>query len=245
MKAVAIILSIIVFVACLVLGIRAGSTPPPGGQPGKTPPSQTIGLSYEKQRTLLLIGVDDLLGAAPRLVSLWVLLYRLDTPRAAAIPLYPLPVSGGNSSFLAETDLSAHFSLTEQHQLNPAFLGALQDFKFAWTGYVMIDQTGSARLIDWMEGIEIQNTTMDGTSAVSTLVDPGVDAGAALASQKQLGESLCQRFSTADPDSNWLALTTDLIPQHLITNLDIEALRADWKALVSSSAPLTCELIAE
>jgi len=245
MKTVAILLSIIVFVACLVLGIRAGSTSPPGDQPGKTPPPQTIQLSAEKQRTILLIGVNDLQDASPRLISLWVLLYRLDTPRAAVVPLYPPPVTGVHTALPVHTDLSVHFSLTDQRQLSSAFLGALQDFQFAWTGYVMMDQTGSARLIDWMKGIEIQDTTLDGMSAVATLVDPLVDASAALASQKQLGQSLCQRFSAVDPDSNWLALTTDLIPQHLNTNLDIESLRADWKTLVASSTPLSCEVLAD
>jgi hypothetical protein len=192
-----------------------------------------------------LIGVDDLQAAAPRLVSVWALLYRLDNPRAAAVPLYPVSASSVSEALPAATDLSLHFSLTGKRQLSPAFLGALQDFKFDWTGYVIMDHIGSSRLVDWMQGIEIQDMPLDGGGAVATLVDPLGDPIAALASQKQLGESLCRRFSTIDPDSNWLALTTDLIPQHMTTNLEIEALRSDWKALVSLASPFSCELVTE
>ena len=236
MKAVAIFLSILVFVACLVIGIQAGnmSSASSGSQPTATIFSTSP--TPQLQRTLLLISVDDLLSDTPRLNSLWLAFYRLNLPRVTILPLYPAN-PGAELPGIASA-----FQLTSSQEPDDRFIDTLHSYNINWDGYLLIDQSGTASLIDWLQGVQIEGIQLDGPSAVNSLIPPWEDEQAALLAQKRLGMGICSQLSTLPANMDWLNLTSQLIPQHLHTNLGLEMFIADWKALVGDPTPLTCEI---
>ncbi|HEX2979082.1 MAG TPA: hypothetical protein VHO48_02350 [Anaerolineaceae bacterium] len=238
MKAVAIILSIIVFTACLVLGIQAGNSSSLGNPNDPNPAEQTVA-TLAPQRTLLLVGVDDLQAASPRLISLWVLFYRTDLSHVTVLPLYP------NSDTARSQEISQAFTLTDERAPSDTFFSALKAERFQWTGYVLADQAATSQMIDWLQGVDLQGATLDGAGALASLVDPWADLPGALDSQRRLGEGLCAKVAQLPSDSGWLAQTAGLIPTHLRTDLGLEMVFADWGALKGAAAPLSCEFPTE
>ncbi len=238
MKAVAIILSIVAFVACLLVGIQAGSqgSPPPTAKITSTP---NLWLSPSQQRTIPYIIADDLQSSAPRLIGVWLLLYRPDLPKVTLLPLYP----GGLSSPVGrEAALAGAFSLTQDKAPDKKFMAALQGYHVQWNGYILTDLHGISRTIDWLQGIEFGDTKIDGATALTSLTLPWDDLQDLLKTQEKIIDGACRTISKIPVEANWIGLAGVLSPDHLHTDLNLEMVIADWKGLVSGLEPLTCEI---
>lgn len=237
MKAVVIILSIIIFSACLIIGIQAGSSgaaPTPETHPGITatqPPQD-----HPNQRTILLIGVDDFSDDQPLLRSAWAVFFRPGFPHLTAASLYPNP-----DSRRPRPDLPAAFSLETGKSLSPDFLSALGSFSFAWDGYIIMDDAGTALLVDWLGGVYHADNLIGGTEAVSLLADARSTLSGARESQADLGAGLCRALAQSGGVIDWDSLAASLQAGHMVTSLDIDSATADLQSLLEASQPLTCE----
>jgi hypothetical protein len=239
MKAVVILLSIVAFVACLILGIQAGnqSTPSPTQTATSTPlPSPA---SSEEQRTVVLIVADDMQAATPRLVSVWVVLYRPDIPLMSFLPIYPHNTLTSPSK---PPDLAGIFSLNPDQTPSGLFANALRSYRFEWTGYIMTDEMALAKTVNWLQGIQLSSNTANGDAAIASLINPWEDPLGALKSQQNLLEALCVKVATLTPEANWLELAGTLLPQHLHTSLSLEQAIKDWKQLASGTDPIHCDI---
>ncbi len=238
MKAIVIILSIIIFSACLFIGIQAGSSSNPLPFLQSTP--ETSALPPKNQRSIVIAGVDDLSAQNPRLVSVWVTFFRPGSNRVSALALYPNNRSVTGSS----QDLAASFNLTSEKKISPEFGRALQAYDFSWNAIVVIDRTGTAAMIDWLGGVEQAGVRLDGASAAAILVEPWTDPAAALRSQTDLGKSLCAAASR-ETNLDWPGLLALISPDHLITDIDLEPLTREFADLFNTGKPFTCELAAD
>jgi hypothetical protein len=237
MKVVIILLSIVAFIACLIIGIQAGGRPL-SATPTPAPQAQNNWSSSDQQRTIVLIIADDLMAVAPRLISTWIVLYRPNLPRITFLPLYP-----PNTVTLIENppDLAGTFVLGLDKTPSEAFANSLRKYKFDWNGYILTDYVGVAQTIDWLGGIQLNNNPLDGSSALSSLVNPWEDPMGALQSQQGLLSNVCAKVSTLKAEANWLELAGKLMPQHLHTSISLEAAIIDWKSLASGSESIYCE----
>lgn len=234
MKAVVVILSIFAFVGCMILGIQAANHPlsPPSASPTQT---LTSIQSPARQRTIVFVTADDLQSPTPNLVGVWLVLYRLDLAQISLLPLYP------TSQYSGGTDLATAFSLTADHALSPSFVDALKTLNFEWNGYILGDEAALARLIDWINGIDVDGNSVNGSTVLAGLVNPWEDNQGSLDNQKQILQSLCAKTASLPVATDWTALATELTPRHLHTDLNLQLIVADWKDLLSSSSGYTCD----
>lgn len=238
MKVVVIILSIIAFATCLVVGIQAGnSSNHPTASPATDTPNPLI--SPSQQRTLLLIFVDDLTLANPRLEALWLTVYRPDLLKFTLLPLYPNPSGAENP---AAPDLSKSFLLTDDRKPANSFNQALSTYRFDWNGYVIFDRSSLRDTVDWMQGIQLGGKTVTGSAALSSLIPADEDPAAAVRSQQRLIEAVCLRTSHLPIEANWIGLAASFGAAHLSTNLSMDTLISDWKTMMSGASAYTCEV---
>jgi hypothetical protein len=238
MKAVVILLSIVAFIACLILGLEAGSRSTTSSDPKATATSN-LWASVGQQRTIVFIVADDLQTPAPRLVSVWVVLYRPDLPLVTFLPLFP----PNTITITADPpDLAGAFALGADRSPSTSFIAALKSYHFDWNGYVLTDQLGLARTVDWLGGVFLSNNPADGATALASLVNPWEDPLGALQTQQKLLQSVCEKVSTLKPEANWLELAGTLMPQHLHTSLSLELAITDWKSLAGGSDPIRCDV---
>jgi hypothetical protein len=238
MKAVVILFSILAFAACLLIGIQAGSS---SNHPPASPATDTPNpwISPSEQRTILVIVADDLSISSPHLEAVWLALYRPDLSKVTLIPLYP------TTTTLAGTpapDLSGAFSLTSDKKPSKGFYKALTAFHVQWNGYLLFDRSALSLAIDWMQGIQLNDSQVTGPAALASLTQPAEDRQNALTSQKRLLGAICQRTSSLPMEANWVGLADSLKSAHLSTDLQIQQLVSDWKAMMSAASPFSCDV---
>lgn len=237
MKAVVIILSILVFAACLVIGIQAGHTAAPAvpaAQAGLTPTGKPS--PNHTQRTVLLIGVDDLRLDQPHLRSIWAAFYKPGFPHLTALALHPDPFAApvGRS-------LPGAFSFSEDGHLSASFVDELNALPFAWDGYILLDDSATALLIDWLGGVLLGGSLVDGSQAAATLPDSQASLESAWTAQADLGQGLCQALSASGGNIDWESLAARLAAGGIQTSLPAASLVEDFQNLLTGSQPLSCE----
>lgn len=238
MKAVVIIFSILAFVACLLIGIQAGSSSMhPPASPATDTPNPWI--SPSEQRTILIIVADDLSQSGPHLEAAWLALYRPDLTKVTLLPLYP------TTTTLAGTpapDLSGAFSITADKKPSNDFYKALNAYHVQWNGYLLVDRPALSETVDWMQGIQLNGSQVSGAAALSSLTAPSEDRANSLASQKNLVGALCQRTASLPVEANWVGLADSMKNSHLSTDLQVPQLVSDWKAMMSAETPFSCDI---
>ncbi|HVN56393.1 MAG TPA: hypothetical protein VMT46_18850 [Anaerolineaceae bacterium] len=221
MKAVVIVLSIIAFIACLLIGLQAGS-----GSLKITDPthfsSTPSPLPSSTQRTILIILTDDLQDSKPRLAGLWTVIYRLDTPRLMLVPLYP----ANNAD-----ELVSSFSLVDNRSLHPAFLKAVQNYHFAWNGYILIDQSGAEQFLGFLGG----------DAPKPALIMPWEQWDDALPSQTTLGKAICARLKKQSSQLDLKPVLEGLASAHFRSQISFNDLIQDWKTLTQDQGEFDCE----
>jgi hypothetical protein len=262
MKAVVIILSILVILACLAFGFYLGnstappiSTPtpsqiltlPPTGQ--GSPVSQTPSSSQAttlpsnpKQHNLVFIQADDLTNVNPHLESIWLVGYLPGSARVTVILVYPAPP--GTSSPKAAA-LGTTFSVTHEGKPGEAFIAAVRSYGFPVNGYFLSDNQGTAKLVDFLGGIDMgdtQGVLQSGPAVLTRLTPPWQDLPASRISQQKLTEGICARLNQVTTETNWLPLVMGLMPDHLNTDLSLELASTDWKQLTSGPEKLSCRV---
>jgi hypothetical protein len=238
MKAVVIILSIIAFAVCLIVGIQAGSQSTHASSASATD-TPNPWISPSTQRTILVIVADNLSNPAPGLEAVWLALYRPDLPKLTLLPLFPESPSTTTAN---PPDLAAAFTLDKNHKPSAGFYQALSRFHVQWNGFLLTDLAAVSQSIDWMQGIELGGSQVTGPAALASLTSPSMDRTAALSSQKALLGAVCQRSGHLPLEANWIGLANTFSGSHLQTNIPVETLVADWKAMMSASTPFACDL---
>jgi hypothetical protein len=230
MKVVAIVLSLLAFIVCLVIGVQAGSQLQRQKALQAAQPATLI--NKDAQRTLLLIQVDDLSGDDPRLDGLSLLMYIPGHPMLTFIPLFPAEIArdGEMANRLAEA-----FSLDHNKALSQAFTNALKEEQIGWTGYILSDRLGLAALEAFLKdpsGFNGISDTIKKTNEADFNKDPASTIPV-----------YCSRVNDLQASLDWTRLLSALIPDHLHTDLGLEMLLSDWKNLSSPGLPFNCKVI--
>ncbi len=191
------------------------------------------------QRSLLVVGVDQLSAPEPLLKAVWYIAYLPDKPEINVVPLYPAiyePFRAKNN------ELAAAFEITRSGELSPSFFSALETIYGLTSGEpVLLDDFALISLIDLLGGVEINGHVIKGKNAVLSIPIPLVNLDDAFAGQATLLNGLCLRAPTLKrrwqpPDLRMM------IPDHLRTEFDIDQGLADWVSLNAIGSPLNCEI---
>ena len=242
---VIIILCFITFMSCLAVGIYISNTPSLLLNSQSTPtPFVTIEQDTSKmhQRNLVLVQVDDLKSSSPRLISVWLLLYFVEQPDISTILVYPQPNASPNNQ---APELEKSFSLDGSGALSAPFIAVLKRYNFQYDGYMLMDNQGMARWIDWLHGVDLQDGKgmQTGAAVVQSMVLPWNGQVEARTWQEKTSQAICDKIIVLKTDSQWFPILFELMPDHFRTNLNLDMAVLDWKSLVSQEEPLSCSLM--
>ena len=224
MRKFIIFLTILVFLACMVVGLYASNIIPgtvEGSQ--ETSDAQPPGSAY--QRNIAIIHVDDLQSPSPKLVSIWGLILYFPEPKVILQPLYPLDIEGN-------VDLGNRFSLSDKKAPNQVFMKFLaDDNNITWDNYLVFDQQGLRDMGMWAFGgdpLQVDDPTLS-----------------SLELEKVYFNQLCGALEAQGSQFLVGAAWTDIIPDHMHSNIELDSMLADWTKLTRGSNPMDCQVFGQ
>jgi hypothetical protein len=202
-------------------------------------PTETLYPTNKDQRSLLVIGVDQLNSSNPQLRGVWYVAYFPNKAEINLVPLYPAiyePYRADNN------DVAAAFQLNRSGDLSPKFLAALDTIYDLTLGVpVLFDDFALISLIELLGGVEINGRVIKDKSVVTDIPTALDNVDDALTGQATLLNALCHR--AAHQKRLWQP--SDLraiIPNHLRTNFDIDQALADWASLNAIGPEIKCAI---
>jgi hypothetical protein len=198
------------------------------------------------QNNVLLIGVDDLETPAPRLESVWLVLYIAQTPHFTLMQIYPGRTSGSGDAGSPETDLESLFQSDPQGSPGPDFFTELKARGLWWSGYVILDRHALARAIDLiadLSGAGIDKALSPGSAAVARVPFAWHDPQGAYQGQVELVQNLCMAALNLYPDH--ISKLEDyflLFDRHIMSDIGREKLAAEMVGMLVHNNRISCEL---
>jgi hypothetical protein len=189
------------------------------------------------QRSLLVIGVTEVNNPAAKLQSVWHIGYFPDSPNLVLIPIFPDPSA---RSKVQNQKLADVFQLNARGEPIRGFWNELEARNWWWSGYILVDPAGAARIINYLGTIDLGNGPTKGAAAVNRIVPWDENPEKALQQQYELFEGVCVLFSqvksvtTLDPLSN-------LIGKHMLTDFLDEQILDDWNQMLTYGKSFRCK----
>jgi len=171
------------------------------------------------QTTILILGVDRF-DQPPALRAIWFATFR---PPGRSVFLYGLPTNAPIEGQDVVT-LNALFSWSADLGTDPLFLNTLaRTVPLQPDVTVLMDETAFASLIDYLGGVDLNNTIFSGNEVLGFLSLVIDEPEASLASQARLIEAMVQRLPAlgALPD---LGPLPGLVPDHAHLSLPVNQL---------------------
>ena len=162
--------------------------------------------------TVLIVGVDNLAEAQPKLVAVWIATFSVEN-RDVLFYGQPIdaPVCGSTPTTLQEL-----FLWQPQSGLSPAFLEA-----FGATGpdgVVVVDETAFIALIDELHGLDLNGAKLEGDQVVAVQRTLYQNPAGLLDTQEQFLIALARRATEAASQVDLTRLTNQ-IPGHAYTSV--------------------------
>lgn len=225
--------TVLIAVACgfFLLGLASTILKPTASDPAaprSTPALDTASstpFAANPQRTVLILGVDSLLGESPELLAVWLASFR---PPGREVFLLGLPVDRpvGDGSTLRE-------AFAWSGAPDPAFLDSLSEVTPLPIDIVAaLDSQGFSALIDFLGGVPTEGNTVDGAAALSVLTLLRDDPTASLQAQLRLLQALVLQVGGIQPGSDLQPLAA-LVPDHAYLSLPV----SEAIALVAPALP--------
>ncbi len=230
MKRIAIVFILLVFIVFAYLGFQAASNLKTNPSAAGLPVNAATALA-STQQNYILIHVDDLTQAKPKLISAWgVFVYYASVNQVMFIPMLP------SYDAAVQTSLASEFSLDKTGQVNSRFISQLQQkFNVKITGVVVTDNTGLSLFNNWVAGQ---------SNPILAAPPQGDDEKhVVLLNAQGFFQTVCTAVQNKSTD---LFSTIDwgqLVPGHFVTNMSFETIMADYQKLMKSSAPNQCTVL--
>lgn len=184
------------------------------------------------QQNLLVIGVDQLNQAQPRLRSAWLLIYFPGKPTLTLLPVYP--DVGGDQGI--NQQFEASFSLSQGGDPDKGFLEALRQ-KVWWSHYLILDAAGFQIGLD---ALTDPATNTEKTTQISDLADPQQAPQDALEAQAMLLKQTCEQAGQVLPGLDYTILLQQ-IRSNMKSDLTSSELETLWHSLADLGSGLRCE----
>ncbi len=198
-----VLLVIAVFFVAGLMTVLLGAEP--GDSSGEVAPEVA-------NQTVLVLGVDDLTAASPRLVSVWQASFSADG-RELLLLGQPVDRTVCNGR---EAPLHELFGWDPQQGVGSEFLAAFEGGPPS--AYVVADELAFSLLIEQLGGVELNGTLLQADQVIAVLRTLYQNPAGLLTSQEQFLIALGQR--AADTGSRMdLNSLVDLIPEHAYSSI--------------------------
>jgi hypothetical protein len=266
-KKVRIFLFVIIFMAALYIGYRVGFKTPSPVMPAEaeksaaTSVASLAGVLPNGQISLLLVTVDSLQAARPRLESVWLVELVPPDPCLTLLSVYP---SFSGEEAQRDGSLAGAFrveAITNSLQVGQAFLEALQNRNLFWSGTVLLDKYALAQTLDYLNLPQLQQSlsgdqtsdkpnvttqpvgSLNGTAKLKAMPSASQNPQMALFAQASIYQELCQSAAQRNPvlDASSQEELAKLLDGHLFLDLDPKQVLPHLKAYQAPGTTLFCD----
>ena len=197
--------------------------------------------AFNRQRNILLIGIDSFQAEEPRLEGIWMILYLRDLPHFMLVPVYPSQLQGEHNSVVVDQNLAHLFTLQDGQTPGNLFLQALRNKELWWDGYMILDKSALSEIVA-LTSTEDEETLRSQQLSVSNIPDIDEAPGRALLGQAQLAQELCQNSGKAlASDSNRLPSLIAKASTHIRTDLDLREIADEVNSALRFGGGISCE----
>jgi hypothetical protein len=258
---------VIIFTAAIYMGYRMGFNSPSPVIPAEVKKAATTsvasptGVLPNGQISLLLVTVDSLQAARPRLESVWLVELVPPDPRLTLLSVYP---SFSNEDTQLDASLAGAFrveSISNSLQVGQAFLKALQNRNLFWSGTVLLDKYALAQTLDYLNLPQLQQSlggdqtsgkanvttqpvsSPNGAARLKAIPSASQNPQMALFAQASIYQELCQSAAQRNPvlDVSSQEELAKLVEGHLFLDLDPKQVLPHLKAYQAPSTTLFCD----
>lgn len=202
------------------------------------------------QRNILIIGIDRLEAAEPRLESIWLALYVPTSPKITLMPIYP-SLTQNQTGYKTNQDaaLARGFGLDDKHKPDLSFLKSLQDRGLWWNNFIVLDELAMVQVIDLTDPVgekgEMDQEGAYQLNGIRTLADlplPWENPLAAVLSQAKLLADLCHEAPKVQSGTQVeTSIFSDQLSHHLVTDINPDQIRKDWSNMMGIGTGISCE----
>jgi hypothetical protein len=192
---------------------------------------ETVTQPATGQNSWLILGVDNLKGAAPRLQSVWLALFFPGKPAVTLLPVFPVP--GGES--LGDT-----FSFDRRGDPGDEFTYALHEKRLWWTGYIVLDASALTDILDQLENQGSSSLAGPVVQDMVKLTETGGSFSTIQHSQTNLLAGACRQANGLLSFADAQRLAADLSP-HLRTDLNLAQVTRAWPVTEAGKLKVDCE----
>lgn len=182
-----------------------------------------------RQANWILVHVDDMTIAHPRLVSVWGLFLTF-TP-GPQLYFKSFYMSGQN--YDKPPELARVFSVKADRTLSKGFMQALDHLNYRRDGLVILDGEAFDQFVGWAQRpIEIASPLVPVTGPIQTAER-----------ETKFFLNICDTVKSPDLARLVYLTWTGLYPTHLISQPSLESLTNLWARVIDSNIPPHCEVI--
>lgn len=228
MRKPVIALTIIVFIACFLIGLYlAEIVPGKGNLKGSANVNPLATPASRYQHNILIVRVDDLQAKSPALISIWGLIIYFPEPKLIFQRVFPLDA-------LENEKLLSSFALSSEKVPNNTFLRVLNEsLGIVWDNYVILDTQAGDQFSTWAGGPSID------------LPEASEDSVQILAVESEAIRRICEKYAEQTPGTRDPFDWQPIIPDHLTTNIPLDFGLLSSDRLAESGMPVRCEVFNE
>ncbi|NPV56548.1 MAG: hypothetical protein HPY76_07755 [Anaerolineae bacterium] len=190
-------------------------------------PSPTV---ISAQKNYFILRVDDLQKASPSLMSVWVtLVFPSDYSTLIFKSLYPQPAATETVSQVYKMRLDADGNPA------PEFWDYFNQLPLQRNGFVLVDNVGLQRVSDYITGAT--------TTFLALPDDPALRNEMILTEEHLLWQETCLGIQSKSSQRGAAILWSDLIPNHLRTDIGFADIMMLWDKLARQTDTLHCEIL--
>jgi hypothetical protein len=234
MKKSGLILALLLFAACAIVGYLVASNHSTGTSADSAGSANVATAMASSQQNFLLVQVDDLTKSSPKFVQAWIVLtYYSNPPQIMFLPLYPSYDATQNSAIAGAFAMSGSGALSSRLEQKIS-----EQYKVKIDGYIMTDAVGWNAIANWFGIKNIQPSTSPARS--------DDEKHALLLNSQTFFQKVCTQLKAGDAMSEYTSMQwSQLIPGHFHTDLSFEQLIASWDRVIRSAAPQQCDVLSK
>jgi hypothetical protein len=233
MKKPTLIFILLLFAACAVGGYLLASKSQLGTSSNTSVASGNVATALaSQQQNYLLVRVDDLTAADPRIVEAWmVLTLYSDPPQIMFVPIYP------RYDAAQDSELASAFALDSQGNMGSKLVAKVSEmFKVTINGYILTDAAGMNAIASWF-GI-------DSIAAGIYPAQSDTEKHAILLNSQTFLQKVCSQIKNGKALQQYASIYwSQLIPNHFQTDMSFEQLTASWERVTHASPPQQCDVL--
>lgn len=227
-----LLIAILVFVGCAVVGFYIARNLNPSV--ASTEGSVVIPSLPSEQHNYMVIRVDNLSAANPKLISVWYtsLYFVNKNPNSLTLAqIYPPRVPSQNSALLERTFALSQNELSQNGKPVPvqAFWDSVKRYRFKWEGYIIFDTEGANLFLQWLVGP---------TDFIGALDEAAQNQDNSHRMAEQICQSIIDSSGRSLAEFNW-----SQVADHFDTSLGLPTGLDYWDRMTDPSQSVTCEFL--